>query len=178
MPKRIKEYSSSEEEEGEGERESSEEDVDSIPHKKQKYDSASSDVGIIEKIELENFMCHKRLEIGFGTNINFIVGVNGSMLLFCVHLYTTQQSHQIEELMSPFPTRNTYTQHATRNTQHATCNMQHATRNTQHATRNTQHATRNTQHATRNAQHATRINMQYQNAYAHATRTRHIIHST
>eukprot|EP00026_Physarum_polycephalum_P000990 Phypoly_transcript_00991.p1 GENE.Phypoly_transcript_00991~~Phypoly_transcript_00991.p1 ORF type:complete len:1091 (-),score=239.01 Phypoly_transcript_00991:83-3355(-) len=78
MPKRTKEYSSSEEEE-EG-RESSEDEVDSTPHKnkKQKSDSTSSDVGIIEKIELENFMCHKRLEIGFGTNINFIVGVNGS----------------------------------------------------------------------------------------------------
>lgn len=68
MPKRTKE--SSDEEESSGEE-------DATQHKKQKPNT-TSDVGIIEKIELENFMCHKRLEISFGTNINFIVGVNGS----------------------------------------------------------------------------------------------------
>ncbi|XP_052255864.1 structural maintenance of chromosomes protein 6-like isoform X2 [Dreissena polymorpha] len=34
--------------------------------------------GIIEKIELKNFMCHPRLSINFGPAINFIVGHNGS----------------------------------------------------------------------------------------------------
>lgn len=79
MPKRTKESSDEEEENYALEEGSSEEDVE-IPQKKQKKDT--SDVGIIEKIELENFMCHKRLEINFGPNINFIVGVNGSMLFY------------------------------------------------------------------------------------------------
>lgn len=47
--------------------------------KKQKKDE--SDAGIIERIVLENFMCHKHLDVAFGNNINFIVGVNGSMIL-------------------------------------------------------------------------------------------------
>ncbi|XP_063955856.1 structural maintenance of chromosomes protein 6-like isoform X2 [Lytechinus pictus] len=35
-------------------------------------------LGIIEKISLQNFMCHKRLECSFGPNMNFVVGCNGS----------------------------------------------------------------------------------------------------
>eukprot|EP01103_Thecamoeba_quadrilineata_P019374 TRINITY_DN7816_c0_g1_i1.p1 TRINITY_DN7816_c0_g1~~TRINITY_DN7816_c0_g1_i1.p1 ORF type:complete len:1068 (+),score=278.16 TRINITY_DN7816_c0_g1_i1:24-3206(+) len=35
-------------------------------------------VGIIEKINLENFMCHANLEMKFGPNVNFLVGLNGS----------------------------------------------------------------------------------------------------
>jgi len=34
--------------------------------------------GVIERIELENFMCHANLEIEFNKHINFISGVNGS----------------------------------------------------------------------------------------------------
>ncbi|XP_052775286.1 structural maintenance of chromosomes protein 6-like isoform X1 [Mya arenaria] len=34
--------------------------------------------GIIEKIHMRNFMCHPKLTITFGPNINFIVGRNGS----------------------------------------------------------------------------------------------------
>ena len=37
-----------------------------------------AEVGIIEKIRLQNFMCHKHLEIRMGPNINFLVGQNGS----------------------------------------------------------------------------------------------------
>jgi len=37
-----------------------------------------AEVGIIESIRLDNFMCHQCLEIDFGPNVNFIVGQNGS----------------------------------------------------------------------------------------------------
>ncbi|KAL7836398.1 hypothetical protein AOLI_G00276820 [Acnodon oligacanthus] len=41
--------------------------------------SASGEVGIIEKIFLKNFMCHSLLgPFTFGSNVNFIVGNNGS----------------------------------------------------------------------------------------------------
>ncbi|KXN81796.1 Structural maintenance of chromosomes protein 6 [Leucoagaricus sp. SymC.cos] len=37
-----------------------------------------SDYGIIEKVELFQFMCHQRLTFSFGPQINFIIGHNGS----------------------------------------------------------------------------------------------------
>ena len=37
-----------------------------------------ADHGIIEKVSLKNFMCHNRLEVTFGPNVNFIIGRNGS----------------------------------------------------------------------------------------------------
>lgn len=41
--------------------------------------SASGDVGIVESIQLKNFMCHSMLgPFKFGSNVNFIVGNNGS----------------------------------------------------------------------------------------------------
>lgn len=40
--------------------------------------SREADVGILEKITLVNFMCHKRFDIQFGPNVNFILGKNGS----------------------------------------------------------------------------------------------------
>jgi len=39
---------------------------------------SEAEAGIIEKIVLENFMCHSHLEIYFGPKVNFIVGLNGS----------------------------------------------------------------------------------------------------
>ncbi|NXG20844.1 SMC6 protein, partial [Grallaria varia] len=40
---------------------------------------SASEVGIIESIQLKNFMCHSNLgPFQFGTNINFVVGSNGS----------------------------------------------------------------------------------------------------
>ncbi|XP_013384924.1 structural maintenance of chromosomes protein 6-like [Lingula anatina] len=37
-----------------------------------------ADMGIIERIQLKNFMCHTRLDFPFCPNINFITGNNGS----------------------------------------------------------------------------------------------------
>eukprot|EP00727_Mastigamoeba_balamuthi_P014327 m51a1_g9519 putative structural maintenance of chromosomes protein 6-like (1133) ;mRNA; f:748137-752408 len=37
-----------------------------------------AEMGTIEKVELENFMCHRYLEIEFCPNVNFLVGDNGS----------------------------------------------------------------------------------------------------
>ena len=34
--------------------------------------------GHIERIELRNFMCHRRLSIRFGSHVNFVIGRNGS----------------------------------------------------------------------------------------------------
>ena len=39
---------------------------------------AASSAGLIKEIYCENFMCHKKLSIGFGRRINFINGSNGS----------------------------------------------------------------------------------------------------
>jgi predicted ATP-binding protein involved in virulence len=43
--------------------------------------SSQAEVGVIEKIVLQNFMCHKHFEIQFGLNTNFITGRNGSKCL-------------------------------------------------------------------------------------------------
>ncbi|KAG8689608.1 Structural maintenance of chromosomes protein 6 [Ceratobasidium sp. 423] len=37
-----------------------------------------AEYGIIEKIELVNFMCHSRTTVSFGPQINFVIGHNGS----------------------------------------------------------------------------------------------------
>lgn len=37
-----------------------------------------AEAGVIEKIVLSNFMCHKYLEVRFGPKLNFIIGHNGS----------------------------------------------------------------------------------------------------
>ncbi|XP_020912192.1 structural maintenance of chromosomes protein 6 [Exaiptasia diaphana] len=37
-----------------------------------------AEVGIIERITLVNFMCHTMLEVPLGSNVNFIIGRNGS----------------------------------------------------------------------------------------------------
>nr|QIC49993.1 structural maintenance of chromosomes protein 6 [Actinia equina] len=39
---------------------------------------SEAEVGIIEKITLINFMCHTMLEVPFGSNVNFVIGRNGS----------------------------------------------------------------------------------------------------
>ncbi|GJE88371.1 hypothetical protein PsYK624_044540 [Phanerochaete sordida] len=43
-----------------------------------KHQGSIADMGIIEKLELHQFMCHKYLEFTFGPQINFIIGHNGS----------------------------------------------------------------------------------------------------
>lgn len=43
-----------------------------------------SDVGIVESITLKNFMCHSLLgPFAFGSNVNFVVGNNGSEYKRC-----------------------------------------------------------------------------------------------
>ena len=44
-----------------------------------------ADDGVIEKIVLINFMCHKHYEVELDSNINFIIGPNGSMLVRVNH---------------------------------------------------------------------------------------------
>lgn len=39
-----------------------------------------AEIGVIEKINLTNFMCHNRLEVNLGPKLNFIIGNNGSKL--------------------------------------------------------------------------------------------------
>lgn len=52
----------------------------------------SNSVGVIEKIQLQDFMCHTQLDIHLGPRVNFIVGQNGSKLqvhLVCVPVTPT-----------------------------------------------------------------------------------------
>jgi chromosome segregation ATPase len=37
-------------------------------------------MGVIELIEMHDFMCHRHLKVPFGPKINFIIGHNGSKL--------------------------------------------------------------------------------------------------
>lgn len=55
-------------------------DISLPSSKRRRYSDGTDDIeaGIIEKIELKNFMCHSNLELALGPRINFIVGVNGS----------------------------------------------------------------------------------------------------
>ena len=36
------------------------------------------EVGVIEKVQLNNFMCHSRMVVTFSPNVNFVLGRNGS----------------------------------------------------------------------------------------------------
>lgn len=40
-----------------------------------------ADVGVIDKVVLINFMCHRRLDIALSANVNFVLGRNGSKSL-------------------------------------------------------------------------------------------------
>lgn len=44
----------------------------------QPIDSYESEMGIIEEIYCENFMCHRKLRVQLSPHINFITGENGS----------------------------------------------------------------------------------------------------
>ncbi|CAJ0843641.1 16359_t:CDS:10, partial [Entrophospora sp. SA101] len=46
--------------------------------KKKKSAGATAESGVIDSIELINFMCHKFLKVSFGPKINFVTGHNGS----------------------------------------------------------------------------------------------------
>lgn len=41
---------------------------------------AAAEVGIIQSVVVQNFMCHRYLEITLGPHVNFITGENGSTL--------------------------------------------------------------------------------------------------
>ena len=40
---------------------------------------SAAEVGIIEQVVIQNFLCHRYLEVNLGPNINFIHGANGSL---------------------------------------------------------------------------------------------------
>ena len=42
------------------------------------YTQREAEVGVIERLVLVNFMCHKKLDIILSPNANFIVGRSGS----------------------------------------------------------------------------------------------------
>lgn len=45
-----------------------------------------AEMGIIERLELVQFMCHKYLVFTFGPQINFIIGMNYTSILYCFML--------------------------------------------------------------------------------------------
>ncbi|XP_056343085.1 structural maintenance of chromosomes protein 6 isoform X2 [Oenanthe melanoleuca] len=58
---------------------SDEETLDLSPRGSPSSQSPDGEVGIIESIQLKNFMCHSNLgPFQFGSNLNFVVGTNGS----------------------------------------------------------------------------------------------------
>ncbi len=57
---------------------SSNEEEEEVASPNEELKRTEAEIGIIERIRLENFMCHKHLELNFGPNINFVVGANGS----------------------------------------------------------------------------------------------------
>lgn len=40
--------------------------------------SSAAECGTIEKVILQNFMCHKYFEVELGSRVNFVIGRNGS----------------------------------------------------------------------------------------------------
>jgi hypothetical protein len=58
--------------------EQSDESNDEMQNIVSQKDDVHGEVGILEEIVLQNFMCHRHLQLKFGPNINFIVGQNGS----------------------------------------------------------------------------------------------------
>ena len=42
---------------------------------------SEADVGIVESILLKNFMCHSVLDFKFNSNVNFVIGRNGSRFI-------------------------------------------------------------------------------------------------
>ena len=41
-------------------------------------EASAATMGVIERVDMINFMCHRNLSIGLGPRINFIIGHNGS----------------------------------------------------------------------------------------------------
>lgn len=64
--------------EGEQELQNLDEEELTRHEKHRNMQQTEAEVGIIEMIKLENFMCHRHLELKLGPNINFIIGQNGS----------------------------------------------------------------------------------------------------
>ncbi|CAG8590107.1 10002_t:CDS:10 [Acaulospora morrowiae] len=54
------------------------EELEKIRLRRRSSAGATAESGVIESIELVNFMCHKFLKVAFGPKINFIIGHNGS----------------------------------------------------------------------------------------------------
>ena len=69
-----------------------------------------AEAGVIDRIQLNNFMCHRKLDVSLSANTNFILGRNGSENL-STH---TQHAHP------------THTQciYCTYNTPHTHCSVQ------------------------------------------------------
>ncbi|KZV67077.1 P-loop containing nucleoside triphosphate hydrolase protein [Peniophora sp. CONT] len=55
-----------------------EEEIRESIRQRQKQQGGVAKFGIIEKVEMHQFMCHKYLTFNFGPQINFIIGHNGS----------------------------------------------------------------------------------------------------
>eukprot|EP01133_Synstelium_polycarpum_P015023 gene15023-17769_t len=86
-------------------------DSDNEMETEEQADPASaqeSELGIVEFIELENFMCHRHFEIKFGPHVNFISGENGSgksallvALIVCLGAKAgfTNRGHKLTDLV-------------------------------------------------------------------------------
>ena len=54
------------------------EEYDVVPSDVDDQLSPTMETGIIVKIEMQNFMCHRKFTINLGRKVNFITGQNGS----------------------------------------------------------------------------------------------------
>ena len=50
----------------------------------------AAEAGILEQVTLENFLCHRFLEVSFGPNVNFLHGANGSSFAWIAHSFMVE----------------------------------------------------------------------------------------
>nr|WJN25123.1 DNA repair protein [Pseudozyma thailandica] len=80
QPDDLEDVETPDEDEEEDEEDEIDSDDDRVEQERRRAeaDQGAAQSGIVERIELRNFMCHKNFSVDFGPKLNFIMGRNGS----------------------------------------------------------------------------------------------------